>query len=135
MPHRPTGTTNELAKERNRAAAERTLISWMQNCVSLIGFGIAFDRIFNAINRSFPSNNPGFNTALTTVISLGAIAVGVLLLLLAIVSYLEQIQRLEQTNGSSDLTPSERSLHLTTTAVILFGVATAIVIVIILTSD
>ncbi|WP_026736336.1 DUF202 domain-containing protein [Fischerella sp. PCC 9605] len=45
-----TTASNELAKQRNRAAAERTLTSWIHNCLSVIGFGIAFDRIFNALN-------------------------------------------------------------------------------------
>lgn len=36
--NKPTGDTNELAKERNRVAAERTLTSWIQNCLILITF-------------------------------------------------------------------------------------------------
>ena len=47
--------TNELAKQRNRLAAERTLTSWMQNCITLIAFGFSFDRLGAALQRSrFP---------------------------------------------------------------------------------
>jgi len=37
--------TNELAKERNRAAEERTLMAWIRTCLSLISFGFGLDKI------------------------------------------------------------------------------------------
>ncbi|MFM9046496.1 MAG: YidH family protein [Cyanobium sp.] len=44
--------TNELAKERNREAAERTLMAWIRTSLSLISFGFGVDKIIGAINRS-----------------------------------------------------------------------------------
>jgi putative membrane protein len=93
---KPTTTTTELAKQRNRAAAERTLTSWIQNCLSLIAFGIAFDRIFVALNQTFPQQNLQINTQLAHIIGLSAIAFGVFLLVLAIVGYLINVKSLNK---------------------------------------
>ncbi len=41
--------TNELAKQRNRDAAERTLMAWIRTCLSLISFGFGLDKIVAAI--------------------------------------------------------------------------------------
>lgn len=91
---KPTGVTNELAKERNRAATERTLTSWIQSCLSLIGFGIAFDRILTALNQLFPANSTVINLRWTHTVGLSVIAFGVLLLVLAIWGYLREIRLL-----------------------------------------
>lgn len=54
MPEQPASVniTNELAKERNREAAERTLMAWIRTSLSLISFGFGVDKIVGAINRS-----------------------------------------------------------------------------------
>lgn len=98
MRNKPTGTTNELAKERNREAAERTLTSWIQNCLSLIGFGVAFEQIFIAMNRYFPKNNLLINTRLTYIIGLNALAIGIFLLIIAVLTYLAQIKSIQNDN-------------------------------------
>jgi putative membrane protein len=127
-PDRPISPTNELAKERNRAAAERTMTSWIQNSIALIGFGIAFERIFNALNETLPANPPAVNIIVSEAIGLGAIGFGLFILWTAVIGYLKAIQRLEQEDY---LYRTERfsSLFLIMAgSIILFGVISLIAI-------
>lgn len=118
-PVRIYNTTNELAKERNRAAAERTLTAWIQSGLTLIGFGVAFDQIFGAIRRTLPTLDSSLNRNVTTAIGLGAIALGLALLALTAIEYPMKLRAIEQGN---DLTqPLYPSIALITTAVLLFG--------------
>jgi len=40
-----TNLANELARERNREAAERTLMAWIRTALSLIGFGFGIGKL------------------------------------------------------------------------------------------
>ena len=44
-----TITTNELACERSRPAADRTLMAWLRTAIAMIGFGSGI--------RTFPEKN------------------------------------------------------------------------------
>ncbi|EDY38079.1 conserved domain protein [Cyanobium sp. PCC 7001] len=69
--------TNELAKERNRAAAERTMMAWIRTCLSLISFGFGLDKIIGAINRSRfdGSAHAGLSVRL---VAMGFVLIGIL---------------------------------------------------------
>jgi putative membrane protein len=43
---------NELAKERTRAAADRTLMAWIRTSLSLIGFGFGIPTIVRTIEAT-----------------------------------------------------------------------------------
>lgn len=127
---KPTNITNELAKERNRAAAERTLTSWIQNCLSLIGFGIAFDRIFNALNESISKHDPRIATRLTHIIGLSAIALGIFLLILAMIGYLIKVKSLEREEYSYNSYKPTYIVNLSVfvVSIILFGLVAIVAV-------
>lgn len=117
---RSYSATNELAKERTRAAAERTLMSWMQSSITLISFGIAVDNIYTAFSRVFAEQSSMFNQTVASAIGLGAIALGLFLLGLAVVEYPIQIRAIER-DDYLYRSSSRSSSRIIISAVLLFG--------------
>jgi putative membrane protein len=95
-PQRLLGTTNELAKERNRAAAERTLNSWIGNCLSLIGIGVAFDQITASLRQRFPDANAFLTETVAHLIGMMFIGVGLFLLAIALMQHRLALQSIER---------------------------------------
>jgi putative membrane protein len=86
--------TNELAKERNRAAADRTLMAWIRTSLSLISFGFGLDKIIAAINGrggGIANAGPGVQ-----VVAMGFVTTGVLALALATLQHRRYVQRLQR---------------------------------------
>jgi putative membrane protein len=127
---RSTNDTTELAKERNRQAAERTLTSWIQNSLGLIGFGAAFQSIFNALNQSFPQNSPVINMQIAYAVGLSAIGLGIFLLIPVIIPYRNYIKSLEQDNFLHR-PPRLFDLKLLLVSVTLYGVIALIAVLLI----
>ncbi|MFM7205453.1 MAG: YidH family protein [Planctomycetaceae bacterium] len=48
VPDNPSSLTNELARERNREAADRTLLAWIRTSLAMISFGFGIERIGQA---------------------------------------------------------------------------------------
>jgi len=90
----PRNLTNELAKARNRAAAERTLMAWIRTSLVLISFGFGIDQVVEAINRSvLPAVNAG---RLTRSIGLMFIAVGIYAILMAILEHRQELKQIQR---------------------------------------
>ena len=90
-----TNLTNELAKERNRAAAERTLMAWIRTCLSLISFGFAIDKILQALQQTKLGSPAKFDVGVHLV-GLCFIALGVFAMFWATIEHqiiLKQIRR------------------------------------------
>jgi putative membrane protein len=91
---RKTNTTTELARERSREAADRTLMAWIRTSLSLIGFGfgIAAFRDILANGGLVPSHS-AFHS--TLIFGLSFIFLGVFGLLAAVIQHQRILQRLK----------------------------------------
>ena len=87
--------TNELAKERNRAAAERTLMAWIRTSLSLISFGFGIDRIVAAIHGAFEQKvvDP---LHLSRTLGLSFIVIGTLALLAAVITHRQDLKDIDR---------------------------------------
>lgn len=84
----------ELAKERNRAAEERTLMAWIRTSLSLIGFGFGIDRIVATIQQSLgDAVNP---IRLTRILGLSFVALGTFAMLYAAIDHRDQLRRIQR---------------------------------------
>jgi putative membrane protein len=94
---RPVGANiaNELAKERNREAAERTLMAWIRTALSLIGFGFGIGKLATYMDAAglHTSRDPA-HTSL--IFGSSFIVVGIFGLLAAIVQHARILKRLSR---------------------------------------
>lgn len=92
-PRTPNPAT-ELAKARNRAAEERTLMAWIRTCLSLISFGVGIDRIVAILQQNLGNTvNP---LRLSRILGLSFIALGTLAMLVAAIDHRYQLQRIQR---------------------------------------
>lgn len=125
---RPTLATNELAKERNRAAADRTLIAWLQNCLVLISLGLAIDQIGQAILPEIDAL--ASRNRWVELTALGFIGFGIGLMGMALGQYWLQIRAID--HNDYVLLPMRRLNQLVLAAVLVFGLLSGGAIVLLL---
>lgn len=114
-----SNTTTELAKTRNRAAAERTTLAWIRTALALISFGFGLDKIISAIRDAGGDGNNSQDIGVQ-LMSMGFIGVGIFTLLLAIREHKYELIRLR---SDSYLYRDGPSLSIATaTAVLVIGV-------------
>ena len=89
-----TNMANELARERNRAAADRTLMAWIRTSLSLIAFGFSIGKIYDYLEKVNPERviDP-IDSA--RIFGEAFIALGVFGLLAAIVQNRRILKRIE----------------------------------------
>lgn len=117
--------TNELARQRNRDAAERTLMAWIRTCLSLISFGFGLDKIVAAIDRASGSSGPRPGVI---AVAVAFVLTGILAMAAATVQHLRELRRLRRDPYVYVETP--RLAAATATLIALIGVmAMAILLV------
>ena len=116
----------ELAKERNRAAAERTLMAWIRTCLSLIGFGFGIDSIVSAI-RSLDIGKNINPVRFSRILGLAFIALGTYAMINAAIEHYKELKHIQR--DEHYLYVPRRSLGLTVAfALIAIGVVAFFVI-------
>jgi putative membrane protein len=115
---------NELARERNREAAERTLMAWIRTALSLIGFGFGIGKLDAYLRGA------GLHTRLdlphsSLIFGANFIVVGILGLLAAIVQHSCVLKRLSRPDFAYD---AMRPIAMTVAALLMligvFGLVT-----------
>ena len=89
-----TSTTNELARERNRAAADRTLMAWIRTALSMIGFGFGIGKIYDYLEKINPERELD-PIGSARIVGESFIALGVLGLLAAVIQHGQILKRIE----------------------------------------
>jgi putative membrane protein len=118
-PSRPTNDVTELARERSRAAVERTLVSWINSALLLMGLGISIHEIASEVERVSPNSLASHNR-MSMLLSLGAIAFGIALLIPIAIGHRGDIKALERGDYLAK-PPQLFNLAMVIGAVIVFG--------------
>jgi len=93
--YQPESTNVELAKERNRVAAERTLMAWIRTSLSMIGFGCGIYYIIHNLNHF---NNPVNEVRLSKIIGLSFVALGVFALVMASIQHIQELKHIRRSH-------------------------------------
>ena len=98
----PKNLTNELAKERNREASDRTLMAWIRTSISLIAFGFAIAQTYEYVETGYTET---YGKSLDTLHTPLFFGIGFMVLgMIAIVAGVVQYRRILRRIGSDDFT-------------------------------
>ena len=121
----PVNLTNELARQRNRDAAERTLMAWVRTSLSLISFGFGLDKIVGAIDRVSGTTGPRSGVV---AVAVAFIFTGILSLAVATQQHLRELRRLSRADYV--YVESPRLAAATATLISLIGVMAMTILIV-----
>ncbi len=87
--------SNELAKERTREAADRTLMAWIRTCLSLIGFGFGIAKFRDILVEGLGLRQGPGHLHSTLIFGLSFIALGIFGLLAAVIQHWRILQHIK----------------------------------------
>ena len=91
-----TNLANELAKERNRAAYDRTLMAWIRTAISLIAFGFAIAKSYEYIQMDEMEKTGRFIDQIHAPLWFGMsfILLGMLCILGGVIQYVKVVKQI-----------------------------------------
>ncbi len=89
--------SDELAKERTREAADRTLMAWIRTCLSLIGFGFGIAKFRDILAEAGLRRGPEHIHSVL-IFGLSFIALGIFGLLAAVIQHWRVLQQIKLEN-------------------------------------
>jgi len=90
----PYNLNNELAKERTRAAADRTLMAWIRTSLSLIGFGFGIPTIVKTVEATRVGQHINPHYASVTI-GLSFISIGMFAMAAALKEHRRLLKRIQ----------------------------------------
>lgn len=107
---KPVNLQAELAKERNRAAAERTLMAWIRTSLALISFGFGIESIVSAI-RSLQIAKTIDPIRFSQILGLAFVGLGTYAMIMAAIEHQQELRHIQR--QADYLYTPRRSLALT----------------------
>ncbi|GAB4365918.1 MAG: hypothetical protein Kow00121_02820 [Elainellaceae cyanobacterium] len=90
----PYNLNNELARERTRAAADRTLMAWIRTSLSLISFGFGIPTIVKTIEATRVGENIDPHR-FSVIVGLSFISTGMFAMSAALKEHRRMLQRIQ----------------------------------------